>query len=315
MQLFRSRMVRFALALTFAAVLVVGAVNFPQYENRVAKAASTIVDAINTSASNMQYNWSNGYSYGFEYTPSSSYTFDQIETKFGETRAFSITVAIYDGRNGALLGSGSTVVNSTFSWVNFNLGGSVSFTSGQTYFIAVQPPSTTDGLPGIAEGGTTSLSQYYANPGTISFNTAYSSLAPAFQFIDTTDSPPPPTTDVAIPAFNPNDDRLNQAPGNEGEPVAIYQGSVDVYGIDPMTSQGVLEIRVTDEAIEAAGIPSADEWSILLASAENRATGMPIEVYRLATGEFQVNTYYYTGKSYIFRWQPDDPYNGVHMEW
>lgn len=132
--------------------------------------------------------------------------------------------------------------------------------------------------------------------------------------------PPPPVSDVAVlqdapPPFDPKDDRLNQAPGDEGEPVAIYQGSVDVYGIDPMTSQGVLEVRVTNEEIEAIGIPSEAEWSRLLEHGENRATGMPIDVYRLATGEFQVNTYYYTGKAYIFRWHPDDPYNGIHVEW
>ena len=118
-----------------------------------------------------------------------------------------------------------------------------------------------------------------------------------------------------VPAFNPNDGRLNRAAGDEGQPVAIYQGSVKVYGIDPTTSQGTLEIHLTDEQIEAAGIPSESEWSRLLKRGENHATGMPIEVYRLATGEFQVNTYFQTGKPYIFRWHPDDPYNGVYVEW
>lgn len=320
MQLFRSRIIRFALALTFAAALVVGAVNFPTTETSVAEAASNIVDAINTDATNNIYpnGWSTGYSYGFEFTPISSYTFQQIQFQFGVTRAYPITAAVYDGRNGSLLASGSTVVSSTFTWVDFNLSSDVSFTGGQTYFIAFQPPSASENVPGPIVGGSTVLNQYYANPGTTNFNTSYTSLAPALQFIDTTVSVPPPAepvTDIAIPAFDPNDDRLNQAPGNEGEPVAIYQGSVDVYGIDPTTSQGVLEIRVTDEEIEAAGIPSADEWSILLASGENRATGMPIEVYRLATGEFQVNTYYYTGKPYIFRWHPDRPNEGVHVAW
>jgi hypothetical protein len=124
-----------------------------------------------------------------------------------------------------------------------------------------------------------------------------------------------PASEPAVPAFNPNDGRLNRGPGDEGQPVAIYQGSVKVYGIDPATSQGALEIHLTDEQIEAAGIPSESEWSRLLKRGENHATGMPIEVYRLATGEFQVNTYFPTGKPYIFRWHPDDPYNGVYIEW
>jgi hypothetical protein len=127
--------------------------------------------------------------------------------------------------------------------------------------------------------------------------------------------PGPDSVESEIPAFNPNDDRLNQAPGDEGEPVAIYQGSVDVYGIDPMTSQGVLDVRVTDAEIELVGIPSETEWSRLLERGENRATGMPIEVYRLATGEFQVNTYYPSGKPYIFRWHPERPTEGVHVAW
>lgn len=126
----------------------------------------------------------------------------------------------------------------------------------------------------------------------------------------------PPAVQALVPSgFDPGDARLNQSQGDAGQPVAIYQGSVDVYGIDPVTSQGVLEVRVTDEQIEAVGVPSADEWSRLLARGENRATGMPIEVYRLATGEFQVNTYYASGKPYIFRWHPDRPDEGVHVAW
>ena len=122
-----------------------------------------------------------------------------------------------------------------------------------------------------------------------------------------------PPVSSQISSFNPQDNRLNRSPGDAAAPVAIYQGSVDIYGIDPSTSQGVLEIRVTDEEIEAAGIP--EQGSLLLAEDQNRATGMPIEVYRLSSGEFQVNTYYADGKSYIFRWHPDRPYKGVHIAW
>ncbi len=143
-----------------------------------------IVDAINTSASVDSGPWTAGSSHGFEYTPSTSYTFQRIETMFGDTRPFTVTVALYDGRNGPLLASGTAVPSTTYSWIPFDLDAPVSFTADETYFIALQPPSIVDSLPGTIVGGDTVLPWWFAMPGTLDFNTPFGTQAPGFRFYD-----------------------------------------------------------------------------------------------------------------------------------
>lgn len=94
------------------------------------------------------------------------------------------------------------------------------------------------------------------------------------------------------------DERLNP---HCGAPVAIYAGSYDVYAINPATSEGDLVLQLSDEAIEAAGVPTTAP--IILGTATNPFSGYPITVYRLTTGELQLNTYYWDGKPYIVRWE------------
>ena len=331
MQLFRSRTLRFALALLFAITLVVGAVAFPTNENRVAEAAgSTTFGNLNTTPGWYYTLYTSQYmASGFTVPAGPDQTVSSVKVTLDVNTGGDLTLKFFDD-NGGLPGSEIAALDTVSltpsgqQTVTFTPNSTLNLVGGSTYYFVIEPDGTFngrwyDGSSAPTGGGfaPTSPPNFITHNQGSSWNAGSTHLDFEISFNDAPPPSPPsvPVADVAIPAFDPNDDRLNQAPGNEGEPVAIYQGSVDVYGIDPMTSQGVLEVRVTDEEIEAAGIPSADEWSILLASAENRATGMPIEVYRLATGEFQVNTYYYTGKSYIFRWHPDRPTEGVHIEW
>ena len=114
------------------------------------------------------------------------------------------------------------------------------------------------------------------------------------------------------PAMNLLDGRVNNAQGLDvAAPVAIYDGSINVYGIDPETGAGSLDVQISDEQIEAAGVPT--DAPVLLAQSKNHFTGIDIYVYRLPTGEFQINTHYADGKAYIFLWDSD----GVksHQAW
>jgi len=97
---------------------------------------------------------------------------------------------------------------------------------------------------------------------------------------------------------NIGDGRLNP---HCGAPVAIYPGSYDIYAIDPATSEGDLVLHLSDEEIEAAGVPTTAP--IVLDTVSNPFSGQPITVYRLTTGELQLNTYYADGKPYIVRWE------------
>ncbi len=103
------------------------------------------------------------------------------------------------------------------------------------------------------------------------------------------------------PAMNLLDGRLNDVQDKDvAAPVALYNTPLSIFSIDPETGNGWLTFSISDEAIEAAGIPV--DAPVLLAQGTNPHTGMDIFVYRLPTGEFQINTHYADGTPYVFVW-------------
>lgn len=102
--------------------------------------------------------------------------------------------------------------------------------------------------------------------------------------------------------FSITDNWVNSTPADMSLPVAIYPGSIEVYAVDPTTNNGTLAVRVNNQQIEAAGIPSPVEGFTLLAKGVHPLMDQPIEVYRLATGEFQLNTWQWDGSPYQVIW-------------
>lgn len=89
--------------------------------------------------------------------------------------------------------------------------------------------------------------------------------------------------------FVPGDARINHRVKDRGAAVAIYcnaDGDLSVWSIDPQ-GKGHDTLTVTAGVIEAVGIPSEAEHHYELAAA-NVPFGR-IALYRLWTGEFQVN--------------------------
>lgn len=113
------------------------------------------------------------------------------------------------------------------------------------------------------------------------------------------------------------DGRINNKRGMDcAAPIVIYApsdpASIDIYGFDPATGNSYMEIRMTMEEIEAIGVPT--DAHRLLAQATNRYTGQAISLYRLTTGELQVNTFYADGKAYTVAWPADLPGGLYHLE-
>lgn len=109
------------------------------------------------------------------------------------------------------------------------------------------------------------------------------------------------------------DGRLNR---DLAAPVVIYQQeTVEVYAVMPEESEGELVISFSLETLDAGGVAENSGQPRVLATSVNPANGLPIDVYRLETGEFQVVTYYANGKPYIFRWHPDQPFDGTYVAW
>jgi hypothetical protein len=299
----------------------------PKHQSDIAEAAGSVTFGnLNTTTGSYYYvvDWQY-LAAGFTVPVGPDQTVGMVKITIETYVSGNLTLKFYDDNSGlpgnelASLGS-ETIAPSAQQTVTFTPNSTLNLVGGNTYYFSMVPDAAYYGGWYFGPTAPTGGGFVSPTPGMFSTNDQGSSWRTEANYLDFEISfneaalSSSPAADV-IPAFNPNDDRLNRAAGDEGEPVAIYQGSVDVYGVDPVTSQGVLEVRVTDEEIEAAGVPSESEWGRLLASSENRATGMPIEVYRLATGEFQVNTYYASGKPYIFRWHPDRPDEGVHVAW
>lgn len=125
-----------------------------------------------------------------------------------------------------------------------------------------------------------------------------------------TPSPDPDTGELPVEPTPANveidlhDGSLNSK--QPGRPIAIYDkdGQFEIYGIDINTGNGSLAFTLTDDEIEAAGVPT--DVPVILAMGENPYTFWPIVVYRLPTGEIQINTMYWDGKEYIVTWTPGD---------
>lgn len=95
------------------------------------------------------------------------------------------------------------------------------------------------------------------------------------------------------------DGRLNT---DAGAPAIVYPGSIRVFAYDPVNCVSEWVLNITDETINAVGVPTENT---VLGSATNPFTNRVITVYRLTTGEFQMNTSYTDGKLYIFTWNED----------
>lgn len=114
--------------------------------------------------------------------------------------------------------------------------------------------------------------------------------------------------------FTPNDDRINHTTSDRAAPVAIFcePHGIQVRLIDPATGVGIdpPAINMFTEDIEAAGIPT--EENLLLAENEG------VSLYRLTTGEFQVNVLDANSLEYkwfVFVWdQCPVPTNSYHLE-
>lgn len=327
MQISSLKSVRSLLALSLTLILVLSSIVLLFNQSQTAEAANVTYGNLGApdSTAAVCMNQACYGATGFTVPAGQDYALVSLTVKVDVSTAGNLTLKLYQdnaGQPGAEITSVATqsVGVGNNQNITFTPAGTLVLTAGSTYWFASVPDASYDGLwhtsLSTAPGGggftpTANVRAYTFDNGATWPNT-YTTEYPVFELIV---GDVPAQTSSQIASFNPQDNRLNRSPGDAAAPVAIYQGSVDIYGIDPSTSQGVLEIRVTDEEIEAAGIPSVEQGSLLLAEDQNRATGMPIEVYRLSSGEFQVNTYYASGKPYIFRWYPDRPYEGVHIAW
>ncbi|HPV05533.1 MAG TPA: hypothetical protein PK801_10745 [Aggregatilineales bacterium] len=92
-----------------------------------------------------------------------------------------------------------------------------------------------------------------------------------------------------------------------GRPVAIFarNGGFAIYGIDINTGWGALASEISAEQIEAVGIPT--DGPVAIAEGQNPYNYQPFTLYRLPSGEFQLNTYYWDGKPYAVKWEGNSP--------
>ena len=136
---------------------------------------------------------------------------------------------------------------------------------------------------------------------------AYVFRATSYDYMDggnygTGDGPYTLTVYGGAEGFSPGDDRINRASQDAAAPVAIYQrdGGIEVYAIDPATGEGMFALRVTADEIAALGVPTGANG--MLAVVTHPFTGAEIQVWRLTTGEYQLNTANFDGSPYVVVW-------------
>lgn len=96
------------------------------------------------------------------------------------------------------------------------------------------------------------------------------------------------------------DDRVNHDQVRDvGAPVAIYQHDdvIQIYAVNLDDSHGKLVFTLSKE--EWGNAPKENK---LLITGQNPFSGVSIELWRLSTGEFQINTNYADGKIYVRTW-------------
>ncbi|HUN09303.1 MAG TPA: hypothetical protein PLQ56_22050 [Aggregatilineales bacterium] len=114
----------------------------------------------------------------------------------------------------------------------------------------------------------------------------------------------------SLDVFNPGDDRINHHAIDRAAPVAIYCQSygIQVYDVDGYTGKGsnLPIISLSYEEIAAMGVPT--DSPLLLAESGDTT------LWRLTTGEFQVNAYYdVEWKPWAFLWDACPMTSGRHL--
>ncbi len=119
-----------------------------------------------------------------------------------------------------------------------------------------------------------------------------------------------PSAPQGVDLFIPGDERINHAAWDRAAPVAIYckAHGIQVWKISRESGRGwsAPSINLSFAAIDEQGIPG--ERNMLLAEQDG------VQLYRLTTGEFQVNVLYEDEyKWYIFVWDQCMPTRSYHL--
>jgi hypothetical protein len=120
-----------------------------------------------------------------------------------------------------------------------------------------------------------------------------------------------PSVPIAVAPVCITDSRINGLVDVDcAAPVVVFRegNGWHIYGINPDNAQGILIIALSEAQIAAIGIPDVNT---LLDEAIIASTGQSVQVYRLSSGEYQLNTFYADGKPYIVVW--DDEGNVRHL--
>lgn len=196
----------------------------------------------------------------------------------------TVNPRIYADNAGALgpevidLGSQTTTVPGT---VTFTPTGATTLTNGGRYWLVLPYASVLwcSSNPAVTPTG---VFTFISNGiGTVTYTPSALRLKLS---IDADPIIPPPTGGGSVAACTNSDGRLNSICEEPWQTAAIYcraDGSIDVYGITD--SVGWLAFRTTPSEIDAVGIPSQN--SLLERSDDGK-----IRLYRLSTGQFQVNS-------------------------
>ncbi len=242
----------------------------------------------------------------FDVPVGQDYQINSVQLRLGYSG--TVNLGIYTDNAGSLgtqiIDLGTQSVSRVFSTITFIPSGSAVLPSGNRYWLAMTQPGQdvfwwSSDPPILPTGLFTFVNNGFFVGGT------FFPRVDRFKLSIDADPyfPPPPSTGAnVVPACTNSDGRLNSICEEPWQTAAIYcraDGTIDVYGITD--GAGWLAFRTTQSEIDAVGVPTQN-------SLIERSSDGKIRLYRLATGEFQVNAPMWDEvrgnlpDGYVFRW-------------
>lgn len=242
----------------------------------------------------------------FDVPAGADYQINSIQLRL--TFADTVNLSLHSDNAGlpgaVVVDLGSQVVAGAVNTYTFTPVGTTTLPGGGRYWLVLtQPALNVYWVSDVPAGPPTGVFTFVAN-GRIGAGT-FAPIANRFKLAIDADSIAVSSNAQAadVPACINADGRVNSICNDPAQTAAIYcnaDGSIDVYGITE--NAGWLAFRVTQSEIDAVGIPTENTR---IAASEDST----IRLYRLSTGELQVNAPYWDSvhgnlpNGYTFIWQ------------
>lgn len=240
--------------------------------------------------------------YGFT-IPANVVGIESVRTEtYDDVGPFTFNLVMY-GDNGGVPDTASEQILATrnnvgpFTLLDFNFNPPIAVTPGERIYIGVKSTTTdgdVDGAGAMPTGSVLDIRRYFTSNSGASWS-EYTGFAehPLIEVVFVTDSGTATTSSIA-PRLTFSDGRLNRF--DAAAPIVVYPVTIgDAVGMNiyqvTAEGKGAFLFQVTPDDI--AAVPESPESNTLIEALAG------VQVWRLTSGEYQINAPQYNGKTYV----------------